>query len=524
MRSRHGSSQFDALDAMDGESSFDAPAPVGALRSGLASFFHDRWRISAVFLLGLIVSTLVAMMAPLKYTADAELLLRLGREYIYKPENGESANGAPVAYDREQTLMSEARILNSRDIMDSVLTKMGDERVFPELLPSPSRRWWREQVLGRIGLKGTQPTAEARRAAAIQLFERALEAELLRGSNLMQVSFTNRDPQLAAAVLTEVIETYLDRRSVIFAGAQRGTAQTNFNARREQLSQADERLAAYKLERGIQAFSTEQGLLLSHRNGLDERRTDAQVSLARANSRAASLRDSLVQVAGDVTLSSETQRSDAVDKARSLLLDLKLKERELGSQFTDDSPAVRDVRADIARTEAYVRELQANPTRTVRSGRSPTRDAVESDLMRALADEQQSRAGSAKLAGERAVTERRLAELASSEPELNALERERRLAEENFNVAAKALRDERASTELDRERRSNVSIVQAPRPPAVGRSVAAVIFGVGVFLSLCAALLTAFFLALWRDTFLTQEEVEQTLGVPALATVHRSRL
>ena len=515
-----GPSQFEPLAS---DSSFEQQSPAGTLRSGMASLFHDRWRVGGVFALGLVVTAVVALMAPVKYTADAELLLRLGREYIYKPETGEPANGAPVAYDREQTLLAEARILNSRDIMDAVLSKLGDDRVFPELKPSAARGWWRENVLNPLGLKGNPPKAEARRAAAIQLFERALEAELLRGSNLMQVSFTHRDPVVAAKVLSEVIETYIDRRTVIFASAQRGTAQTNFNARRKQLAQAEERLAAYKRDHGIQAFATEQSLLLTHRSGIDDRRTDAQLSLARANGRVSSLRDSLGHVAADVPLSSETQRSDAVDKARSLLLDLKLKERELSSQFTDDAPAVQDVRADIARTEAYLAELLANPTRTVRTGRSQTRDAVETDLLRTLADEQQSRAGSATLAGERAATERRLADLASSEPELNALERERRLAEENFNAAAKALRDERASAELDRERRSNVSVVQAPRPPAAGRSLAGVIAGIGTFLSVCAALLTAFLLALWRDTFLTPEQLERTLGLPSLASVPKSR-
>ena len=371
MRSGHGYGHSSQFEAPDTDSNFDPQGGGGNLRAGLASLFHDRWRVGGVFALGLIVTAVVASMAPTKYTADAELLLRLGREYIYKPETGEPANGAPVAYDREQTLLAEARILNSRDIMDAVLSKLGDERVFPELQPSQARGWWREQVLSRIGVKGNPPKPEARRAAALQLFERALDAELLRGSNLMQVSFTHRDPKVASAVLSEVIETYLDRRTVIFASAQRGTAQANFNARRKQLAQADEKLAEYKRTHGIQAFATEQSLLLNHRNGIDERRTDAQLALARANGRVNSLRDSLGQVSADVPLSTETQRSDALDKARSVLLELKLKERDLSSQFTDDSPAVQDVRADIARTEAHIHELQANPTRTVRSGRNP---------------------------------------------------------------------------------------------------------------------------------------------------------
>ena len=496
------------------------------MRSALASLFHDRWRIGGVFALGLLLTLIGAALAPKTYTAEAELLLRLGREYIYKPEIGEAVGGAPVAYDREQTLLAEARILTSRDIMETVLDKLGAEKVFAEGPESAVKRWWRDTVLStlRPGGKGAEVAEDSnaaakRRAAAVVQFERALQAELLKGSNLMQVSFSGRDPQAAAAVLNEVIDAYLSRRSVIFASGARGTARANFEAREEQLKVAEQRLYELKLKRGIQAFDAEQNLLLAQRNGLEERRSESQVALARASGRAASLRESLRAVAADVPLSSETQRSEAVEKARSLLLDLKLKERDMSSQFTDDTPSVQDVRADIQRTTAYLNELLANPVRLVRSGRSPARDVVESDLLRTLADQQQAGASTQSLSAERAAVDRRLADLAASAAELKTLERERRLAEENFDAAAKGLRDEMAMAELDRERRSNVSIVQAPRVPLAAKSLVPVILLVGVFLSLCAALLTAFFLALWRDTFLTPEQVEETLGVPILATV-----
>ena len=519
----------EVADSEAAHSQLETATAATALRSGVASFLHDRWRIGIVVGIGLLLTAVAALMAPTKYVAEAELLLRLGREYIYKPELGEAATGAaPVAYDREQTLLAEARILTSRDIIDAVLDKMGVEQVFPEMSDSMSKRVLKDMAWpGLISSAPQQgdPTikVDARRAAAIQQFERALEAELLKGSNLMQVSFSGRDPRVAAAVLTEVVDAYLTRRSVIFAAASRGTAQANFDARRAQLQAADAKLAELKKDKGVQAFEAQQNLLLAQRNSLEERRAESQVARVRARARAGSLRNSLVAVSGDVRLSTETQRSDAAEKARSLLLDLKLKERELRSQFTDDSPMVQDARADIEHTQEYLRSLVANPQSTVKMGRSPARDVVEPDLLRTLAEQDQADSATATLSEQLAALDRRLAALAASEPELHALDRERRLAEENFNAAAKALRDEMALAELDRERRSNVSIVQAPRVPVTGRSLAPVILAVGVFLSLCAGLLTAFLCALWRDTFLTPEQVEQGLSVPMLATVPESR-
>jgi uncharacterized protein involved in exopolysaccharide biosynthesis len=350
-------------------------------------------------------------------------------------------------------------------------------------------------------------------------FERSLEADLLKGSNLMQVTFVHRDPVIAADVLKQVIDTYLERRSTIFASAVRGTAQATFKAREAQLKAADAKLEALKQQRRIRAFGEEQNLLLTQRNGLEERQTEASLAVARTSGRVASLRSSLETVRSDVQLSSETQRSDAVEKVRAQLLDLRLKERELTSQFFDDHPAVQDVRADIEKANQYLKELQANPVRSVRTGRNPARDTVESDLVRTLAEQQQAMSSAATLSAQRQAMENRLKDFASSESELHVLERERRLAEENYDAAAKQLRDENALAELDRTRRSNVSVVQAPRVPVAAKSIGTLVLVVGGMLSLCAALLTAFLSALWRDTFLTPQQVEQGLGVPLLVAV-----
>ena len=484
--------------------SFVAERPRGAVRREmLSTVYYDRWRIGAVFLLGLALTLLAVQMAPNKYVAEASLLLRLGREYVYTPEVGDpGVSGAPVAYDREQTIAAETRIVTSRDLIDSVVKKVGVQNIYP-----------------KIAASGNDPAA-LQGAATLNL-ERALQAEMLKGSNLMQVSFEHPDAATAGKVLARVIDEYLQRRSVIFTSPSFGTAEADFNARRAELSAAESNLAKAKSVRKIRAFDQEQSLLLSQRNSLEMREADIALAQAQAGGRTGSLRDSLKSVAGEVTLSNEARGSESVEAARKLLLDLKLKERDLSSKYVDSNPWVEDVRSDIARTTEFIRQQEALPVRTVRTGRSPSRDVLESDLLRTLADRQQASSGAAVVARQRAAVESRLAEFAVSEQQLPALERARRLAEANYEAAAKRLRDETALAELDRKRRSSVSIVQSPMTPLASKSYRSVILLVGCFLSLGAALLTAFLSALWRDTFLTAEAVERGLDLPLLATVPR---
>ena len=469
-----------------------------ALLEILSVFFHDSWRIAIVFYLCMILTVVVSFLPAKNYTSDAALLLRLGREYLYKPEVGESTPGSPVAYDRDQILMAETKILTSREIKLAVIGKMGAAQIYPKL---------------------ATVDPEKQRDAAMLALEGALEAELLKGSNLMQIKFTHTNPDLAAKVLTEVIDAYLQRRSIIFASSAYGTAEADFTARTQQLKTVEAKLAAMKSARGIRVFAEEQSLLLTQRNTLELRQAETALALTQASERVASLSKSMVGVASDVQLFSETQRSDAIENARRLLLDLSLKERDLSTKFVDSNPLVQDIRADIKRTNEYIRDLESKPPRVVRSGRSPARDVVESDLLRAMADKQQARAASLVLTAQRAAIEERLAVFAAADNELPALERERRFAEVNYDAAAKRLRDELALEELDRKRLTNVSVVQAPVRPLHAKSLKPVILVVGTFLSICAALLTAFLSALFRDTFLTPTQVERRLGLPMLAAV-----
>ena len=107
----------------------------------------------------------------------------------YTPEVGDPNTGSPIAYDREQTLLAESKILTSRDIKDAVLQKMG---VAAEVTPK---------------IAAGNGDAAGQLNAAVGVMERNLDAELLKGSNLMQVSFTHDDPKMAAAVLKELVDS-----------------------------------------------------------------------------------------------------------------------------------------------------------------------------------------------------------------------------------------------------------------------------------------------------------------------------
>ena len=478
-----------------------APARV-TLRDILTVAFHDRKRILSALLIGLLLTALAVALVPQRFTAEASLLLRLGREYVYTPEVGDPNQAQPVSYDREQTLLAEAKILTSNDVIGSVLQNVGVAQVYPQLAASGK-------------------TAAEQNARAAMALEKSLEAELLKGSNLLQVKFSHEDSKIAAQVLEQVIEAYLQKRLQVFASITKGGAEADMEQRRSQLADIENRLAEFKRQRGIRSFPEEQTLLLAQRNALEQRLADVLLAMAQASGRTQSLNKQLGSLPAEVRLSSETQRGEAAENARKVLLDLKLKERDASNKYFENEPQVQDARANVQRATEVLRELEAQPPRSVRSGRSPVREGAESELVRSSADLLQSKAGTSTLATQLTAVNQRLSELSKSEDDLRALERDRRLAEGQYEAASKRLRDERIGSELDRQRKSNVSVVQRPLVPLEARSPRRVVAILGLLLSLGAALLTGLLSALWRDTFLTPGEVQRGLDVPLLGSVPR---
>jgi uncharacterized protein involved in exopolysaccharide biosynthesis len=478
-------------------------APISArvtLRDLLTIAYHDRKRIGAALLLGLLLTLLLAAAMPKKYTAEASLLLRLGREYLYVPETGDPSTAQPLPYDREQTLVAEAKILTSRDVLESVVAAVGVANIYPKITEN-------------------RTATEAEQAEAAKALGRAIKADLLKGSNLLQVGFSHPDADVSARVLDQIIDSYLMKRRDVFSSASNGQAEAELGARRIQLNTAEARLASFKQERGIRSFLEEQTLLLAQRSEIEKRQTEINLALAQADGRRSALSAQLGQLPAEVRLQSETARGEAAEAARKLLLDLQLKERDASSKFFDGEAQVQDIRADIERVNAHLRMLEASPPQSVRTGRSPVRDGAESDLVRSAADLSQSRSGLAALAAQRAAVDKRLSELANSESELRTLERERRLAEVQYEAAVKRLRDERVLTDLDAQRKSNVSVVQRPAVPTQAESKRSLVLVLGIVLSMGMAVLVAFLSALWRDTFLTPADVQRELGLPLLGAI-----
>jgi uncharacterized protein involved in exopolysaccharide biosynthesis len=116
------------------DSSDEAPA----LRDFLTVLFKRKRTILVTFVTIVATVTIVSFLLPPTYEAEARLLVRVGRENIYRPEVGGDQSQI-LSFNNEEIINSEANILTSRDLITKVVSSLTIEQLYPDLLKKPPR-------------------------------------------------------------------------------------------------------------------------------------------------------------------------------------------------------------------------------------------------------------------------------------------------------------------------------------------------------------------------------------------------
>src|SRR5262245_37982675 len=103
-----------------------------ALRAYLSMIYRRKLTVLAVF--GITTTAVVfgAFLFPPQYSAQTTLIVRLGREFVYRPEPGDPGN-AP-ALKLAEMVNSVVEVLNSNELSRMVVDKLpgGVGRLYPQ--------------------------------------------------------------------------------------------------------------------------------------------------------------------------------------------------------------------------------------------------------------------------------------------------------------------------------------------------------------------------------------------------------
>ena len=503
----------------------EAPGPTAHAHNNftvaevLAAIFKHKGKIILCTLCGLIAAAAVFFFYPPRYESSAKLLVRyvLDRSPV-DPVDGGSSSTTGFGKTTDNVINSEVEILKSWDLAVQVAEAIGYRKLVPQMGDA------------------------ANATAAASVVNTGLEVASQKGSDILFVSYTSKDPQLATLVLDELVNRYFVKHLEV----HRSAAAFDFVSRqsdqvRARLAQTEDALRALKAKAGISSSADNTGTLNADVVKIEDQYLGAEAELAEQTARVKQIEESLGVTSGSPAPSSKVKAStspgandsDTHSKASSEEIDrykalttrldqLRKTDLDLMSKYTAENEFVKMNRAEIKKLENQKRELEKKSPDLV------TQSTTGSGSSSGPLDLSSERA---RLAGTKAKTEmlkerldERVKQLSEVGSQIADLERKKELEEANYKYFEGAVEKARIDEALDPSKMPNISAVQRPSPPVLvsgkRNKIVLMLAGGGLALGVAFALLSELVL---NQTIKRPFELESHLRAPLLLTIPFTR-
>ena len=486
-------------------------------------FKHQR-KIVATFMLIVGGVALYTFMATPLYEATASLLIKVGREYVYRPEVGEER--PQLQLNREDLVNSELEILTSRDLAAKVIDTVGIDRLYPGL-DKPPPLFSLATIRGLLDdaiawYEGRpRPSAEnSKMERATRIFMGSLKVEAIPKSNVVKAQFRHPDPELAAVTVNTLVDSFKAKRLEVFSGPKSSFLDEQVDYYRTQLRDSEQKFETFRQKYGVFSLDQQRSLLLSQRSAIDTELKATQNRVEEARKRLASLVEQQKRISEMVPLGTDSERVPVVDDARSRLLALQLKEQELLSKYRDESQIVKNVREEKKVVEDFLARVQNDRTTRTRSGKNPVYEQLQLEIVRTTAEQNAMLAKQATIEQQTTQIDQELRTLDLRDKELQQIEREIKLTRASYETYQARGEEARISEQMDQQKMVNISVIESARTPSrpvlpkkTLNLMLAAVFGAAAGIGL------AFLVEYLRSGFLTPESAGRTLGVRVLGTV-----
>jgi uncharacterized protein involved in exopolysaccharide biosynthesis len=474
------------------------PRPLPSLRDIVAILFRQRWPMLIAFVIVVMAAIASGRLTP-KYDAQMKIMVRRQRSdaIVTTSANAPESTGDQVS---EEYLNSEVELLNSKDLLRKVV--------------------WEKGLGGKSG-SDTEHDNEVGIAAAVRKLGKELEIKPLRKTNVISVSYENRDPQMAAGVLSALAKAYTEKHlEVHHSSGELDFFDQQATQYQQLLAQAQENLMNFTQKTQVVSADLERDAALRQANDFDATAQQAATAAAETNQRINSLNKQLTSIQSRVTTVVHTSENAALlEHLESTLLSLRLKRTELLTKYEPTYRLVQEVDQEIAQTEKTEAAIQSKPIMDESTDLNPDYQWVNAELTKAKTDLSglRERASDASV---NALKYHRLAEeLEQKGVVQQELLRNAKTEEDNYLLYAHKREEARISDALDRRGILNVAIAEQPVVPALpsGSLLTAIMFT--FCLAGTLAVSTAVVCDLTDPSFRTPDELTNYLDMPVLAAL-----
>ena len=441
----------------------------------------------------------LALLLPDRYQSRMKILVRNARaDAMITPEATNATNGSGEV--TESQINSEIALLTSKDLLEQVVLQSGLDKTAPAGV-------WRDNL---------SPVERA-----VTQLEKDLEIEPTKKAAIIEIRYTARSPEAAAAVLQVLASLYLEKHLKLHSppGAE-AFFQNKTNEYGEQLQNAERDLSTFQRQQEFTSLEQEKQLNLQKMAEVRARYLDAEGTTKEITERVGKLQQQLATVPGRIATQSRTLPNQySLERLSTMLVELRNRRTQLLTRLRPDDRLVKEVEQQIRDTSETLEEAKKANTVEQSSDVNPLRQTLETDLAKARLDLVGQKARRDDLARQLEEYQSRLDRLDQATTRNADLQRGLKTSEDNYQLYAKKQEEARIAGEMDQNKITNVALAEKPvlqrTPVGPNRRL---IPALGLFLAVFVSFTIVFVAELVRDTVHTPRELELLAEVPVIAT------
>jgi len=467
--------------------------------------FRRRGLVLFTFLAVVAGTILVTLLLPNRYDARMKILVKNQRVDVAITTEATNGLSAPAIENEvsENQINSEIELLTSKDLLTQVVTDTG-------LAKNES------SLFGR-------PVPEAERVEkAVNQLTKDLNITPVRKANIITVSYSSGSPQMAAAVLKRVGDLYLEKHLKLNhpAGAS-DFFKEKADEYETQLKDSEQKLSSFQQQNNLVVLSQQKELTLQKTAEAKTKMLDAETALNEATNRIARVEQQLDSMPKRiVTQSRQLPNQYSAERLNTMIVELQNRRTQLLTKYRPDDRLVREVDNQIKTTQDALKRAEGKTSVEEATDLNPLRQTLETELSRARLDQAGARARRDTLTAQLQQYDASLKKLEGDTTKHDDLQRQKKEAEDNYQLYAKKREETRIADELDRQKITNVSIAESATVPQIPSSPnRPVNLMLGLVLAGFLSLGTVFSAEMLSDAINTPRQLEALTGAMVLATV-----
>lgn len=501
-----------------------------SLRDILTTVFKHQQKILIVFFATVITVTIGSFLASPVYQAKTSLMVKMGRENIYRPEVGNS--NRVFSSNPEKTLNTEIKILTSPGLMESLIEEIGLKNIYPNMAVRSGKPGLMKKLIEKLGLENIYPNMAVRSEknvssleSAAKKFSSSISASIAKNSNVIDVTFQHKDPNVAANALNLLVKLFQEKHIEVFRSSLSSLFGKQLKNYEKKLKESEKKFEDFKQKNKIFSRDEQASFLLKQRTNLDISLRETQSLIGELGQKISSLEIQIRSIPEKQILPSNSGANHyrIIDQSKEKLLTLKQKESELIGKYKNfpaSNQLLSGVRNEIKLVEDFLAKQENKLKENMPTGNNILHYEINMELIKTRAEIKSLEAKEENIRRQRVRLDEDMVVLDQKGQEFRMLSRELTTNENNYEIYVRKLEEANISNAMDELKMDNISIIQEatvpahPIKPNKKMNILMSIF-IGAFSGIGLAFLFEYF----GQTFTTQEDVENRLGLPVIGTV-----